>query len=168
MSLLHGRLELGSVRDAEAIARIAIIDATRRDGSHLSHHDREDAVSAVIVAAWRGYERCQERGAEWNSSICYVVCRRGFVDHLRSRYGRSRWQFADHIYERERVVVVSLDDKWDDGDGGASRADRVGESFGGGSVDPQERGDPGLERLLTRRGRPPDWLRAPKGAAAAR
>jgi len=53
MSLLQGRLELGGVRDVEALAQRAVTDATRNNGGYLSPHDREDAVSAVVVAAWR-------------------------------------------------------------------------------------------------------------------
>jgi hypothetical protein len=75
------------------------------------------------------------------STLAGTTLRLRVVDWKRRHHGRTRWQFSDRVYERERPQLVSLDT--DDPDG-APLASILGTRAG----DPAADCDPDLERLL--------------------
>src|SRR5262245_11295644 len=98
-------LALHDVADAQALVGAVIT----RSGLSLSADEHEDLAEYLLVELWKLSLR-YEPGAGRFSSYATGILKRRVVDWKRSRYGRTRWQFAGYTYERPRPQVVSLDD----------------------------------------------------------
>jgi DNA-directed RNA polymerase specialized sigma24 family protein len=136
-----GRLKLFDIDDA---ARFVGAIATRTT-FRLTFHDREDLEQFLLVELWRLSERYEPGGISF-STLAGTTLRRRLVDWQRSRFGRTKWQFADHVYERPRVELVSLDDP---------ERDPLGPSLAGRGVDNAEPGLAADLRSLQARARRP-------------
>jgi hypothetical protein len=133
------------LHDVDDAAKFVAAIATR-SGLKLSYHDREDLEQFLLVECWK-----LSRERQWRSSFagCFApILRLRVVDWQRQRFGRTRWQFSGHTYERERPQLVSLDD---------ARRDQLGASLAAGTSDPPASSDPDLERLLGARDRERAW-----------
>lgn len=132
MPLLSRPWQLHDVQDVEALALYAI--RRSRHTGDLRFHEREDLTAFVVAGIWE-CSRNFHPGRGAFSTIATVAAARRIVDWQRLRNGRSRWQFGDHVYERERPQLVPLDD-------------RPGEALAAREGDPADGCDPDLERLL--------------------
>ena len=135
--MLAGKLALHDVRDTEALC----VSVLRRSRLELSSHDFEDALSFLIEAAWKlslGYQR-GDRPASFSSYAAPILQRR-VTDWQRKTKGRTRWTFRDHIYERPRPILVSLDSV-------TPELDRLGASLDPRAGDLEDGGDPAFGGL---------------------
>jgi DNA-directed RNA polymerase specialized sigma24 family protein len=101
-------LALHDVNDAEAFAA-AIANRSRLT---LSRDDREDLVQFLLVELWKlslRYDRGDPKFPPRFGVYATGILQRRVVDWSRSRWGRTKWQFADRTYERKRPELVSLD-----------------------------------------------------------
>lgn len=108
IAVLNGKLALYDVRDVEALAA-SIVQRAQPD---LGFHDREDLVAELVETAWElslGYQRGDTRFPPRFSVYVTPILKRRVVDWQRRRFGRTRWQFKDRVYERPAVTVHSLD-----------------------------------------------------------
>jgi hypothetical protein len=150
VSLLNAKYSLLGIADVEAFtARIV-----ERSGLRLSPEDREELHVYLIEEAWLLSERYRPGGVSF-STVAGTTLRLRVVDWKRARWGRTRWAFSGHTYERERPQLVSLDA--DD-----PEHDRVGTTLSGGSLDDGASRLADELRALDKRGRRPsrrrDWL----------
>lgn len=144
MSLLNGRLELHGA-DAERLARNALEHTLRNRGIRLRPHELEDALSYLVAEAWKmslTFEPARGNFTQYaNRRLRLRV-----VDWHRDYYGRTKWAWADRVYERPKRDTVSLD-----ADGGD-----LGQSLPGGGLDDGEhRLSDQLRSLHARARRPP-------------
>jgi hypothetical protein len=152
MALLNGKYELLGIEDVEAFTA-GIIHRSRLD---LSYHDREELHVFLIEECWKLSLRYKPGIIRQGfSTWARLALSRRVIDWQRSRFGRTRWQFGGHTYERPRVDLVSLDD--DDPEHGS-----VGATVAGGSLERDASGFAADMRALEARGRRPgqrdDWL----------
>lgn len=162
MSLLSARFSLHDVDDVEALAW-KVIGADRR--LHLAQHQCDELCTYLVSEIWRLSLRYEPgRGNVTFASFAYRTASLRVTDWLRLEFGRSRWQWADSSYERERPELVSLDA--DDPEHGG-----VGAPLSAGSVDD---GAPrladelrGLEARARRPGGRNDYLDCPPPRRAA-
>jgi DNA-directed RNA polymerase specialized sigma24 family protein len=110
-------------------------------GAHLSGHDREDALSYLVATTWEASVRFDPSRSSSFSKFSYQLCRRRTIDFIRQRNGRTRWKFADSVYERDRPVVLDIDDPSGRGLDGLERP---------GLLDSGSGGNPDLARALER------------------
>jgi DNA-directed RNA polymerase specialized sigma24 family protein len=117
MTLLQRPLALHDVRDCEALCTHVI----QRSRLNLSHHDSEDLLAYLISEAWLLSERYEPGGITFSTWATTTLRVRAY-DWLRSRRGRTRWQFHDRVYARPQPVLVSFDelDRMGDIDAGSS------------------------------------------------
>lgn len=145
MPLLSSPLELHDLRDTEKLCREVLGRFDRGHGSRL--RDDEDAIAWLIAECWSLSERFEPdpTGTAFSTYAFRTLSLRT-VDYIRRTEGRTKWQFADRVYERERPVVLSLDacaPGDDDGDV------ELGELVAAGDGDPAARRDSDLlARLL--------------------
>jgi DNA-directed RNA polymerase specialized sigma24 family protein len=132
-------LQLHDVDDAERLCA-AIVAKSRLE---LSWHDREDAVQYLLGECWRISVSFNPSGIRF-STYAYQTLSRRRIDWQRSRFGRTKWQFADRTYERPHVDLVSLDDP---------ERDRLGATIATGPSDPAADSDADLVGLLRERDR---------------
>lgn len=160
MALLNRPLQLHDVRDVEALVQ-STIDGSGRYVASLRPHERDDLAAYLIGVAWElSLTYNPARGRVSFSSFLGTTARLRIIDWLRKERGRSKWQFADGTYERERPQLVSLDaDDSEHGDLGAALA--------GSSVDGGESGFTDELRALRARGRRPSRRIHPLGKGAA-
>ena len=126
--MLHGRLELHDVADVEKLARKVVDNWLRTHGAALQADDRNDFVAFLVAEIWRVSLIYEPRGTSF-ATFAYRHSQLRAVDWMRSRFGRSRWQFADGSYERDRTVPLSLDVAAADGSTlGESLAERPSDS----------------------------------------
>lgn len=112
--MLNGTFSLHDVRDVEALCGRLIQQSAPND---LSHHDREDLLTYLIESCWELSRRYEQGSMRQGFSIwATVTLRRRIVDWQRSRNGRTKWAFADRVYERPIPELVSLDDREDGAD----------------------------------------------------
>jgi Sigma-70 region 2 len=157
MALLYSRWALHDVEDAEKLASKVLGDALQARGAFLRPHEREDALSFLLATLWELSERWDAgRGGSF-ATHAYRTLRLRVVDFYRQEYGRTRWQWSDTLYERERPVSYSLERETGTGGqdprhGTASQGDIVrGElarAFAAQSSDPADDRDPDLSGLL--------------------
>jgi hypothetical protein len=98
-------LKLHDLADAEALAGSI---ASKTGG--LSADDREDLKQFLLAECWRlslNYDAAG-RPPRFAHHAAGVLKLR-VVDWRRSRFGRTKRQFAGHVYERARPQFVSLD-----------------------------------------------------------
>ena len=122
MRMLNGTLVLHGV-DVERLASEVCrewVGRNRAHGSNLSESRQEDLVAFLVSETWRiSLKYDPERNPRFRSyasPLLFLRC----VDWLRQDEGRTRWQFAGHVYERERPTLVSLD---------STDRDQLGPSF---------------------------------------
>jgi DNA-directed RNA polymerase specialized sigma24 family protein len=104
-----------SLHDVDDVSRFCFAIA-ERSGLELSWSDREDLEAYLVETCWslsRSFE--PGRASVRFSTYAGTVLRRRVIDWTRQKNGRTRWQFRNpdgsvRIYERKRVVLVSLDD----------------------------------------------------------
>jgi hypothetical protein len=150
VSLLSSTFTLHDVRDVESFTGRIV----ERSGLRLSVEDREELHVYLIETCWEISIRFEPGRISFSSFAGSTLPRR-VIDWERQRFGRTKWQFRDRVYERPRVELVSLDA--DD-----SEHVRLGPSFAGGSLDDGEHrlADQlrDLDQRSSRPGRRPDWL----------
>jgi hypothetical protein len=137
-------LQLHDVQDAERfVSAIA-----SKSGLALSYHDREDLQQWLLEQVWTlSLKYTPGRGSTTSfAGWATTQLRLRVVDWQRARFGRTKWQFRDHVHERKRPTVVSLDY------GDADR-DRLGESDSTDGGDPATSGDTDGRWLHAERGR---------------
>jgi hypothetical protein len=122
--VLNGTLALFDAEDVEALCSRALDDSLRSSSSFLRPHEREDALAFLVSEIWRLSLRFEPARGGSFERLAYRTARSRYVDWLRQRYGRTRWQFSDQVYERERAEPVELDLD------GAGR-DRLDDALGG-------------------------------------
>ena len=109
-------LQLHDVRDAEAfVAAIA-----NRSQLELGPDDDADLRQFLLTELWLLSTRYEARGGSF-SAWATATLKLRVVDWQRKRFGRRRWKFSGHTYERPRVEVVSYDDELD--------SDSLGQDF---------------------------------------
>ena len=151
MTLLNAKYSLLGIADVEGFTGRIV----KHSGLRLSVQDREELHVWLIEECWllsRRYEP-QPSGITFSSWAGHKL-RLRVVDWQRSRFGRTRWQFAGRVYERERPRLVSLDA--DD-----SERVRLVDTLAASSVDSDASGFAADMRALDRRssgpGRCQDW-----------
>jgi hypothetical protein len=133
VALLNQRFALWELDDVERVCA----NVLRR--SQVLAADREEALAFLLVASWELSERYDAGGRP--SRFGHHLKTRlplKLIDWTRQRYGRSRWQTKDGIYERPRVDLVSLD----------SGDDRLAVALASSDGDPAQRGGADLDGLL--------------------
>ena len=104
--MLPRKLVLHDVRDVELYcARIL-----HRANLTLAHHDSEDLLAYLVETCWELSLVYRPNGQPARfSSYAAPILQRRVTDWQRKTKGRTRWTFRDHIYERPRPILVSLD-----------------------------------------------------------
>lgn len=139
--LLASKLSLHDVADTEGLC-VRIVQTSRLP---LTFHEKEDLCAHLIGEAWVLSTR-YEPGARSFSAWATNTLKLRAIDWARARKGRTRWVFSDHVHERERPDVLSLDERRERG---------LDDPVPGGVLDGAGDCDPDLERLLRTRARPP-------------
>jgi DNA-directed RNA polymerase specialized sigma24 family protein len=121
----------------------------------LDAHRREDLLAYCVSELWLASRRYDGSRYPDFTTFARAVARRRAIDWLRSDLGRTRWAFRDHVCERERPHVLSLD--------AGSLGPELGSALGSRSLDPAECGDPDLGRVLERGGSSEAWNAAEEG-----
>jgi hypothetical protein len=127
--LLSRPLALHDLRDTERLCR-QVLD---RYSGRFSADEFEGALVYLVETAREislSYEPTRDRQPDFASYAGRILDRR-IHDWLRKRHGRTRWAFKDHVYERRRPVVLSLDAPAGHGERdplGSTLADRAGDS----------------------------------------
>jgi DNA-directed RNA polymerase specialized sigma24 family protein len=106
--LLPSKLVLHGVDVKAACSRIGARYFAQNPG--LLESDREDLIAYPLADAWRMSERYapnspKSRFGAWIEPTLQQRC----IDWRRSKYGRTRWQFSSHTYERPREPDRRLD-----------------------------------------------------------
>lgn len=130
---------LWDVQDVEKFcAHIATLFCNRTR-TRLSAADMEDLVAYLVAETWRLSEKFRPTtpAARFRSYAHGQLCYR-CTDWMRSHRGRSRWQWADHSYERIRPQLVSLDAPIGDDGSGGTLGDTLPSRAGDGSPDRDE------------------------------
>jgi hypothetical protein len=149
--MLPARYSLHDVDDVEQFAVVVLANFCTRTGTFLQPEDRDDAVQFLIAECWRFSEAFDpvRAGGTSFSSLARARLSQRAVDWMRSRLGRSRWVFNDHVHERERPVPLSLDAPHEhDTEHGS-----LGESLAGSDGNPEGRCDPSLAAIVAAGGR---------------
>ena len=100
-------LSLHDVRDATAfVAAIAVKSPLR-----LEWHDDADLREYLLGELWILSTRYDATASSISfATLAGNTLRLRVVDWTRQRFGRSRWQFRGHVYERPRPELISADD----------------------------------------------------------
>jgi hypothetical protein len=157
VSLLGRTWALHDLEDAERFVSKVLDDSLRKRGAYLRSHEREDALSFLLATLWELSERWDPERAPSFATYAYRTLRLRVVDFYRQEYGRTRWQWSDTLYERERPAVFSIERET--GTGGrdprhhtSGNTDRItGElarAYAARSSDPADDRAPDLSRLL--------------------
>jgi hypothetical protein len=115
-----------------------------RSGLQLSFHDREDLAQWLLGECWQlslCYDTGDPKFPPCFSNYATIILRRRVVDWQPKRLGRTVWKFRDHVHERPRPQLLSLDD-------------RVESDLGEGPGDPEVDRSPDLARILGKGSRP--------------
>ena len=104
---LAERLEFWDVRDAAAFVGGIVVKSPLR----LSWHDDADLREYLlgelrILSTKYEPEASTVSFSSWAGTLLRLRC----VDWRRQRFGRTKWKFAGHVYERPRPELVPLDD----------------------------------------------------------
>jgi hypothetical protein len=115
-----------------------------RSRLELSYHDREELTAFLIAECWQLSLRYEAGRGSTTSFIGWATTnlRLRCVDWQRKRFGRTRWTFSGHVYERPRPQLLSLDEL-DPGH------DRMGQPLGAGLGDPAADSTPAFAGLHT-------------------
>ena len=141
--MLNGRLELHGV-DVEALANDVLNKALRSRNITLDESRREDLLADLIGYTWE-----LSRSFDANRNVdpsnptqafkgwAYRLLQFRIIDWFRKTEGRRKWQFREYVYEKPRPTLVPID---------AGLVEIVGPR----RLDPAERGDEDLRRVLAR------------------
>jgi hypothetical protein len=120
--VLNGNFRLHNIEDVEAFCAVII----QRAGLDLSYHDSEDLLAFLIESAWElsiAYDRGDPKFTDtYFPFYAKRMLSRRVVDWQRNRNGRTRWTDSKRwpetngVYERERPILVTLDDRPDEPD----------------------------------------------------
>jgi hypothetical protein len=135
-----------SLHDIRDVRGFCSTIASRR--LSLSRDDREDLEAYLVSECWKlslSYQRGNPKFPPRFSVHATRVLSLRTVDWMRQRFGRTRWQFAGHTYERERPRPLSLDD--------GVVADRLGQALSPVDGDHETGRDEDLRRLYAERDR---------------
>jgi hypothetical protein len=102
--VLNSRLELHDIRDVEAFCTSII----RRRRLNIPVHDEEDLLAYLVETAWELSTTFQRTTVSF-STYAGNTLRARLSDWQRTRYGRTRWTFSTHVYERKLPELVSTD-----------------------------------------------------------
>jgi hypothetical protein len=103
-----------------------------RSRLNLSYHDAEDLRQYLVTELWLLSTRYDPAVSSVSfSAWAGTTLKLRVVDWQRQRFGRTKWQFAGHTYERPRPRLVPLDARLDD-------------ALGSGTGDPADSGDLGF------------------------
>jgi len=135
MALLPQPWPLHDVDDVEALLARAVSRSSFV--GDLLPDERDDLLASLFAVAWQLADNFDPARGRF-STVLYVASQRRAVDWLRATRGRTRWVFGDgSVHERERPVVVSLDERrergLDDADAGVvldDAGDRVADLLG--------------------------------------
>ena len=142
--LLNQRWSLHDVDDVEALLVRAI--RRSRNAHGLRPDERDDLLTYLLEFAWKLSEKF-DPGRGSFSSFLFSCSGRAISDFYRSRY-RTKWVFADRVYERPRPELCSLD--------GGDNHDLLGRAVETGPSAPEGGWSPDLGRLLGARDRQRD------------
>lgn len=115
MRIYGAVIRLHDIEDVEELCQAA----ANRAMPGLPYHEFEDLVRFLVERVWWSSTRYD---TAWSSSFEATVrpqLRNRCIDWFRQTRGRTRWQFKDHIHEREARRSVSFDvfeERGDDGD----------------------------------------------------
>jgi hypothetical protein len=116
------------VRFAGAIAN--------RSRLELGYHDAEDLRQFLVTELWLLSLRYDPAASSVSfSTWAGTTLRLRVTDWQRQRFGRTRWSFFGHTYERPRPSLVPFDARLDD-------------ALSAGASDPADRSDLGLAGVL--------------------
>jgi DNA-directed RNA polymerase specialized sigma24 family protein len=101
--VLHGRLSLHGIEDAEAFCRNIAHNAELPN-----YHDREDLLAYLIAELWILSTRYEPGGISFSTWAGHTLRQRTH-DWKRQRYGRTTWQFKDRTHTRTLPTLVSID-----------------------------------------------------------
>jgi hypothetical protein len=127
--LLSRVYTLHDIPDVEALCSRAARNWATKTEARLSTDDFESLISFLIAAVWRMSERYDPGRSSSFKAIVHGRLGNRCVDWIRTHRGRTRWQFAEHTYEREIPRAVSLDQSFD--------GDPLGASLGAVDGDPE-------------------------------
>jgi RNA polymerase sigma factor (sigma-70 family) len=100
---LNGTLQLGSVDNAESLARKVLDDRLRAASAYLNPIEYEDALSYLVALAWELHVRFDpDKSTQSFSTYAYRILWRRWASWYRQRYGDTRY--------RAKPTLVSLDD----------------------------------------------------------
>lgn len=117
-----------AVRFAGAIAA--------RSRLELGYHDAEDLRQYLVTELWLLSTRYDPDTSSVSfSTFAGTTLRLRVTDWQRQRFGRTKWKFAGHTYERPRPSLVPFDARLDD-------------ALSTGAGDPADGGDLGLAGVL--------------------
>jgi len=105
--------------EAVALCRKALLAWERYTNTQLNPQDFEEAHAELVKIAWARSRRYNpHRGVSIDQYLYGVLVRRA-NDFLRSKLGRTKWQWKSHTYEKPpELAPLSLDA----GSGGDSRS----------------------------------------------
>jgi len=142
--MLREPLALLDIKNVEAFCGRVLERHLTRTRSFLQPHDREDLHAWLVAVCWELSGRYDPSlSATSFSTYANRVLGARAIDWTRSRFGRTKWQFADgKVYERERQQPLSLD-------GPAPGADdvRLVDTLGDGAGDRETGRDTTLDGL---------------------
>lgn len=160
--MLNGNLSLHGV-NAEKLARSVLNDALKARRVALDEGRRDDLLAELIAATWELAERYdprqdyavdRDRRPGFDGWATYWL-RLRVVDWFRRTEGRTKWQFAEHVYERTLPEFVSFDAELDS-------------PVGPGSMDPAAHSDADLRGVLERGDSAQAWEAIDVGERATR
>jgi len=104
--VLNGKLRLHDIDDVEAFSAY-LINRQRRDG--YNGYDYEELLTWFIESTWKLSLRYDpERGSSFRN---FVASKLRVASWERERFGRTRWVFSSHVYERPRPTFVPIEDR---------------------------------------------------------
>jgi sigma-70-like protein len=79
----------------------------------LSYHDAEDLRQYLVTELWLLSTRYDPASSVSFSTFAGTTLRLRVTDWQRQRFGRTKWKFAGHTYERPRPSLVPFDAELD-------------------------------------------------------
>lgn len=161
MSMLNGRLDLHGV-NAEKLANSVLNEALRSRNIALDEFRREDLLADLVSCAWELSLRYDRRRQQATTDLRFrdpgfqgwaaPYLKLRVIDWFRKTNGRTKWQFADYVYERPKPIIVSLqyDVSRKDETDRTRRGRRLDELVGQVDLDPAACSEADLRRALER------------------
>jgi hypothetical protein len=154
MPLLNQPLQLWNIKDTEAFCRRIIDNHIKSTRSPLGPDDYDEALSHLITEAWIASNRFTPTTPTVKfSPYAHRILSFRIIDWRRQSF-RTRWQFADSTYERDRIDPLSLDHQSPNGH-------RLADTLTAPAGDPAADSDTDLRRALRTRGSDEAWRHHP-------